>query len=726
MKEDYADYFVRIQDEISAEAKKRVNWPIFDRDRTTGDEKLIDLFLDCFDHHTQWTDRPPIERFTLLERNARRYVPRDEILVRFIDEHYQSPQILKSPYADAPYKADDFISYDKLCMDVSSNPITADPETSVELGSNTYTYIIGDVGVGKSLFVMSLFRRIAFGNNKIPYQHHDEAGYIVVPVYINVDDKAEENGHLRPIDEAWFEKNLIEQITTRLRSSATLESRSELGRFSDPVGTGFVNRMRKLTQHLARRKLRLTLLVDNVDRYHFHYSKYRFSTKHKYLQREAVVKNLKHLISCLTSRNELGWCGLCVVIVCRDYVHEYLRVGCNDPSEKDREFGRAHKLVLQDDQEVLQARLRLFDEALGVIPLAWIGKTKSEYLEALQSLLANRAVGEKLRPEIELILRLGNHGYRSLVEFVDRLEFNLADSEVFDRLLKRQSKNLPSLYLLNLQRRYSQRAGHFPNLFLVDARAAVPDEFSEAHPEHRPTYWLKYFILKVIAKNKSRRIEQLVRLFSAIGDYDENLVRLAVGSLCSTNDSRCIDVDASGEIMKSEPDLYVTPRGRQLTSPSEAFGEAGVEFCFEFNYLQLVVDDLWLSVPKDWISKVASEYDYAYLIYTGEHYSEKASSMVTKKAQSVIAFAAILASSLRVEMKRMPGLREYLRKHDLLPDMSRVQSALQETCASLYRRVGKSDREIAEFKLYCDDCASSAALLDAFFESVHKKGVMVS
>ncbi|MGZ0079225.1 hypothetical protein [Methylomonas sp. YC3] len=726
MKENYADYFTRIQDAISTEAKKRVNWPIFERDRTTGDEKLIDLFLDCFDHHTQWSDRQPVDHFTLLTRNARRYIPRDEILVRFIDKHYVPPAILKSPYTDAPYKPEDFISYDKLCADIQSNPITDSPENSVELGSNTYTYIVGDVGVGKSLFVISLFRQIAFAGKKVPYQVQDEGGYIVVPVYVNVDDKLEDNGNLRPIDDAWFEKNIIDLITTRLRSNPTLETISELGRFIDPVDTGFVNRIRKLTQHLARRKLRLVLLVDNVDRYHFHYSKYRFSTKYKYLQREAVVRNLKYLISCLTSRNELGWCGLCVVIICRDYVHEYLRAGCNDHSEKDREFGRAHKLVLQDDQEVLQARLRLFDEALSVIPQEWIGKTKNAYLTALQSLLANQDAGERLRPEIELILRLGNHGYRSLVEFIDRLEFDLADTEVFERLLMRQSKNLPSLYLLNLKRRYSQRVGHFPNLFLVDARAAVPDEFAMAHPEHRPTYWLKYFILKVIAKNKSRRIEQLLRLFSTIGDYDEDLVRLVVGSLCSTNDSRCIDVDASGEILRSEPDLYVTPRGHQLISRSDAFGEARVEFCFEFNYLQLVVDDLWLSIPNDLITSIASEYDYAYLIKRGDEYSKYASLMVTTKAKSVIAFAAILASSLRTEMKHMPRLREYLKKNELLPDMNRIQETLLDTCTGLYRRVSKSDdTEIAELKKYFDQCASKAESLDAFFDNVQKKGVTV-
>lgn len=731
MADEFSDYFVRVQDVLKSSATAaQVNRPIFSVERDSKTEKLIALFLDCFDHHTQWTDALPVDSFQLLTPSARRFIARDQILVRFIDKYYRQPKILKSPHIDPPYDVEGcFLSFDELLRDIQSNPITANPQASLELGSNTYTYLIGDVGIGKSLFMMYLFRKVIFNGNSAPYSSPDECGYTVVPIYINVDEESTRFGKLAELSDAWFSEHVVDEIKSRFQASEYLETVSEINKFQDPGGS-FVNRARKLTQHLARRKFRLLLLIDNVDRYHFQYSKYRFSDKYKYKQREAVIANLRRLISCFTSRRELGWCGLCVVLVCRDYVYEYLRIGCADPSEKEREFGRAHKLVLEDGHFVTRARLELFEEGVKSIPPALIGNAGAEYLKALRTLLepsldpSDERAG--LRPEVELILRLGNHGYRSLVEFLDKLEFNLSDQVVFSRLLERQRKNLPTLFLLNLRRRFSQSVGHFPNIFLVDSQVSIPEEFEDAHQKHVPTYWLKYFILKTVINHRSRRVSELLRLFSKIGSYEEHLVRLAIGSLCSTNDSRCLDVDAKIEVScNTDPVVFATPRGVQLVSPSDTFGDAGLSFCFEFNYLQLVVDDLWLYLPRGYAEKVVVELGYDYLIDGSETYGERAWLMVRAKAYATIVLCTILSAALRSELKRMPSLRDYLSKHKLVPDMNVVRQGLLDTALDLYRIFHRSSSDREELMQHFEQNKAKDDELEKLFDRIIKMKLLV-
>lgn len=721
---DYSDYFRRVQDCVSHETKRRAGFPLIQRD-SYSHERLINLFTDCFDHHNEITDKAPISSFTLLKTRARRFVPRDEILVRFIDKHYKPPRILRSPYQSPPFADDHFMSMDDLCDDIQTNPITSDPATSLELGSNAYTYLLGDVGYGKTLFISALYRRLVFRGATEPYSIKDDDGYTVVPIYVNVDSRPQIGAGLPEIDSAWLEKHVVDHTISRLRAHQRLEAVSDIAHFNDPEGTGFANRMRKLTQFLAQRKVRLVLLLDNVDRYHFHYSKYRFSQHYKLRQREAVVKNLCKLISYVSDRGELGWCGLCVLFVCRDYVYDYLRNGCFDRSEFERDFGKPHKLVATEDGEVIESRRRLFVEALDSIPDDRLGYSREACLAAVDSLFDMTPDGLRMRPEINLVRRLGHHGNRSLVDFVGRLELNCVDNEVSDRLLRRQPKNIPTLYLLNLRRGFSQQTGHFPNLFLVDARVSIPDEFHLAHSAHRPTYWLKFLILKVISKFRSRHVSDLVRLFSVNGAYSEDLVRLSIGSLCSTNDSRCLDVDPASEITGSDPEVFVTERGKQLVAPSDAFGDVGLEFCFEFNYLQLVVDDPWLSIPLDYMSLIVSDLNYEYMTKRGSAYSQGSTEMVRHKAKAVMAFVAILKASLKHDLGRMPKLKQYLEREDLVPDLDAVQRGLLQTCKNLFARIGR-ESELPDLVSYWEGLRINEVQLDEFFATIDREDVLVS
>lgn len=715
--EDFHDYFVRVQDCIPQNVQKLALADIRDGHLTGDPLRLTNLFIDCFDHHTECASRERTEKLTYAP-TTRRFIARDEILVRYIDRWYVPPTIFDG-FKD-PTDVENNVqtkTYNELCEELTSFPITGDPTKSLELGSNTYSYLVGDVGVGKSALVSSIYRTVLFDGP-------GHGGYKVIPVHIDVDAKPDPAGNLHQINDAWFLKKLQDAMN-QLRSLPTsLSTKFELQKLNFDNEETYITRYRRLAQHLAIRNFRLLFLLDNVDRYHFHYSRYRFSNNYSHEQRESVLSNLQHLIDVFTSKDGLGWCGLCVAFVCRSYVYQYLRSNCDDQSRKDREFGCVFTLDVDDPYNVVSSRMRIFQEACEVVLKVKSSIPAEEYRLALQSFFGIENSEHALRPEIELVRQLGHHGFRSLVGFFDGLRLDLSQHDIFARLTHNQTKNLPLLYMLRIRRRYSESAGHFPNLFLNDSQVFVPEKHIQAHVPHRPTYWLKYFILKYVVALKHRRFSQLKRLFVKLGGYDDSLFRLALGGLVSTNDSRCIDVDSTTEIAgSSDPELFATARGLQLVSSSNPLVASNIDFCFEFNYLQLVVDDNWIAIPKIVATDVISTLEYSYLFAPDGRYGEKAVEMVSRKIQSVLIFVKMLSSALAVELQHKHQLRDELRAVGAIPDMKAIEKNLDAVFAEILSRFNSPQ-----------DSKSSALTLPIhiesklieFFESVYKNNVVVA
>lgn len=714
--EDFHDYFVRVQDQIPQNVQRMITADIRDGHLVGDTLRLTNLFIDCFDHHTECTSRERIERLTYAP-TPRRFIARDEILVRYIDRWYVPPTIY-SGFKD-PADTENGVetkAFNELCDELVSSPITSDPAKSLELGSNTYTYIVGDVGVGKSALVCALYRKILFDGPGLD-------GYKVIPIHIDVDEKPDPAGNLRQIDDAWFLKKLEDTLNQLKSIPAALSAKFEVQKLSFDAEESFVSRYRRLAQHLAIRKFRLLFLLDNVDRYHFHYSRYRFTKDYSHEQRESVLLNLQHLIDVFTSKDELGWSGFCVAFICRTYVYQYLRSNCDDQSRKDREFGSVFTLDVDDPYSVVGSRMKIFREACESVLKVKASIPAEDYQRVLVGFFGLENTERALRPEIELVRQLGHHGFRSLVGFFDGLRLDLSQHDIFARLLQKQTKNLPLLYMLKIRRRYSESAGHFPNIFLIDSQVSIPERHSQAHVAHRPTYWLKYFILKYVAAAEHRRFSQIHRLFVKQGGYDNDLFRYALGSLVSTNESRCIDVDPTTEVAgSSDIDIFATPRGVQLVSPSKAFGTPTVDFCFEFNYLQLVVDDNWMSIPKLVATDMISSLDYSYLFAPDAKYGERAAEMVARKSRSVLLFVKVLASALKSELQHKHQLRDELQAAGLIPNMDAVEKHLEVVFSEIAVRFRDAPQETVVEPTLPIRIDSA---LDEFFDSVYKKNILV-
>ncbi len=717
--EEFADYFSRIQDLISRKTRDVAAIEI--RTGKQGEQgKLQNLFVDCFDHHTACTNK---EQAGVLQLSAdeRRFISRDSIIARYLDHWYLPPTIVRGFVPPGEEVSNqNSLSFNEFCGEITSFPITGDPSKTPTLGSNTYSYLVGDVGEGKSALIAASYRKILFDRD----DHH---GFKIIPIHLNVDAKPDTHGRLPQINGPWFEAKL-QEIKDQIKGLPDEASRrADLSVFRIDENDSYISKFRSLARHLAVRKVRLLIYLDNVDRYHFNYSKYRFVEEFAGEQRDSVVNNLQHLIEQFTSPNALGWCGFCIVFSCRRYVYQYLRSACDDQSRIDMEFGSAFTIHVDDHYRVIRSRLNLFEEAVGSVLKVRSNIPGEEYLNTLASLFSMQGVEGPLRPEIELISRLGHHGLRSLIGFIDALKLDASEREVFSRLLTRQTKNLPIMYMLKLRRRFGQGVGHFPNIFLVDSQVARPIRYLSAHQPHRPTYWLKYFVLKYLSKYESRRFSQLQRLFVKIGGFDDHLFRLVLGSLTSTNESRCIDVDPMTEVNGvCDPELLITSRGRQLVSASPLFGNTSVDFCFEFSYLQLIVDDVWISVPKDLGPRIACELDYSYLFAPDKLYGERAAEVVKSKASSVYLFSRVLAASLKFEERHRHHFFEILRKEHVCPDFIAINQHLMRSVSDIESNMKFRQRELSlQFEAGTETVATDRAL-DEFFERVHKSGVLVA
>jgi hypothetical protein len=716
---NYHDYFSRVQDIVPKEIRDLEGFDIVN-DSEDHKSKLVNLFVECFDHHTKCTSQPMQTELEYRE-TERRFISQDSLLTRYLDKYYFPPTIIKGyrPKNEI-IGPESRLTFNQLSDTLINFPITADPLQTNKIGSNTYSYLIGDVGAGKTSIICALYRNILF--NKL-----DPSGYKVIPIYINVDHSQKGDGTLVKIDQIWFD-NFVNKIKEQLDSvPESYKKNIKILDFQDNKNDTYVIRLRALTTWLAAKKIRLMIFFDNLDRYHFHYTKHRFTKEFSGEQRSSVIDNLSHLIGEVTSDDSLGCCGLCIAFVCRSYVYKYLRSSCEDQSKVDAEFGRVFTVEVEDPFSVLNSRMNLFEEAIGIVSKHNPKLDLVNYQHVLLALLRFKTSSDELRPEIDLIAKLGHHGLRSLVGFIGALRLDLTEVDAFTRLLSKQIKMLPILFLLKVKRRFAQNNNHFPNIFLIDAQVAIPEKYKSAYESHKPTYWLKYFILKYIENKKSVKFEQLRRIFVIDGGYEDSLFRLVVGSLTSTNESRCIDIDPTSELSGvTDCELFLTRRGIQLVTPTSAFGGATIDFCFEFAYLQLVLDDSWLSLPEFVANEIISDLSYAYFFDADKPYGLAAEKMVNAKSLKTSKFCQILDAALKSEEKQHPTLFKLLRSLSLIPNMLLIQSDLRASVLSIEQAMKLKTISDTSSIFPSDDRINSLNIkLEDFYKAVRQNKIEV-
>lgn len=695
---NYSDLMTRGEQILSSLELSDYKQPLSIGGSSLEDRALVNLYRDCFAPHVTEYFGAPGDKL-VLSRMVDRLIAADNLTHYFLRNHYKIPKIY--PTADTNYDSTQLspIDFEDFKEVVTINPIQAVNETSFEIGTNKVSYLIGDIGVGKSTLVSRLL--MDFKTSVVV----DKDEFSIIPILYDFEIryKVENSDSLRSIESSfWYD--LYDLTYRAVSENSNLADRCNLEKiyrcFSDDETAKpsiVIHHLRQLIHHFARFKIRVFYIFDNLDGYHYAYTKHSFFKGHTDEQFESVRDNIAALVKEFNYK-DLWTSGLDVIFVCRRYLYDYL--SCfSDVLPKDAHFS-VFQIAKVPTQTVVESRFDLFENAVEVVhEKNKTTKTQKfqEYMDHLRGLLTLQSTAKVVReahsPVLKALGELGHNGHRSVVRFLSALTLRYQDSDAMKRLFDQQPHLLLILYITNNYKRFSQEQSHFPNLFLCDAVVSPKRGINDVYMTHRHTYWLKYLICKFIDA-KSKRNEwvtgdQLIAEFTVKEEtgefsYEPHLVKLALGSLCTTNEYSCIDINYSGHDAAQGLGacrLSLTPRARFLLSHNtHIFQDAHAgEFCFGFHYLQLAVDDKLLALPKQWADKLFTHANYSYLYFDDAPYSSAAKQVLSSKFEAVIYFLKVLQMYCQIEQASRPRLFDKLKYLHALPDFKNLWVQLFKT-----------------------------------------------
>lgn len=626
----YRDYFTRSEDnkdfDISLYKSKITS--------SIADQRKANLFKDCFSNHVDFI----CQNVTKLEFNIdskSRYITRDNLSSYFINNIYKIPDITK-------FSTGEKCDFEEFLIEFIENSFASKKESNkFNLGSNRLRFIVGKVGEGKSAFIKKII-------SVIKQKKRDfDSEYELLPIYINLEDRFNYGFEPKPL-KGEFLPELYNKIYEEARNCENEIDFKELNGIN-PINQSILA-LKLIISELKAQKVRLLIFIDNLDFYHYYYARYSFFPKYNKQQERAINDNIMWLLSIFNSSEYLGHMGLNILFAARQYVYEDLATKA-DGTETDITTTDAIKISVPSEEIIFNTRFELLSNAIDVVEknMHGAGRDLREIFEALQTKLLSGKFNMTSKSPIKIINSLGQHGNRSLVAFFSGLNVTYLDFELIDRFLIRQVSTLYILYFNNIYKKYTQNQNHFPNLYLVDCLVMDGKDFEDAHQPHMHTYWLKYFILKTIVNREKIKFNEIMDMFCAVGDYDDHLVRHVVGSLCTANEFRCAEVDYDETCKNLETyKIRPTERGRRLYSKTN-----GIEVCLDFEYLQTVIDDYWLSLPNQCCDSIyLPKANYSYLYYASSKYINASIDTVLMKAEAILNFIKVLEAAYLIEIKQ--------------------------------------------------------------------------
>jgi hypothetical protein len=645
--------------------------------------KYQTLFADAFGHHEAHNLDTPAD-LELQFSSVRRVITNDSLSSYFLDKLYRPPKIYLT--GNTPVNAVDERTFGFFLQSISEDPRTRSDRAADAEGSNLLSLLIGDVGTGKSLLLCKAIRELKREERAKATDPNNKR--VLLPVYYSFEKHMNGDGRrLRDIDDTFY-KTLADAISTTVAQTSYVQRR-----LSHPQSTGSPSETTgavqfvELVRRLSMSDVRLLLVLDNLDGYHYHYSNYAFFPKYHQAQLASVQRNITGLTSAFADGENFGMLGLAVLFAARRYVYEEC-MHSRDPVSNVAFSGAVFQLEDVDESTVVSSRLALFETAIAKIEseprLRVHGEDYRKTLDRIKLWfnLEERALHpiqrmEKADGVLRTLRQLCHQGNRGLVSFLSSLRIDHRESAaLIERFFWDKPHTLVLLYIANLHERYSQSQSHFPNMFLVDAVVMKDPDYALAHLPHKHTYWLKYLIQAYVSSRPRGVVStsDLRRQFVKNGGYEDFLFEFALGSLASSREARCL------EPVPSEKDIpqFVSamPRGAYLVSK---WGDYRVPFSFSFTYLQLVVDDPLMSYPSCIASEVyLPEENLRYLFSDKVSYGRMNPVYLEKKMKAVLAFILVLEASLEVEREHRKALFEGLERtsNQIVPDFSAIKKDL--------------------------------------------------
>ena len=418
--------------------------------------------------------------------NETRLVQKDNLDAFFLRKLVVTPQITCTANENDVDKMDAIVSFDTFQKEITESPRgnkKIDDQTKSE---NRIRYLIGDAGIGKSLAVLKVV-------DKIREHTTDAFGYTIHPIYLDLhtDRKWQENPPFKSV------QMTIKHIASEMNLALPLELRLDLEQLSnnDENSDELDNIVQGLSDRLSASKITPFIVIDNADRFYFENAKYRFFQEYARKRDWQLEDTFVALVDRFVAESSLGKISASVLFVCRRYVYSHcLRISDGaDPSGPIRRDHKVYQVMPIDHQLLLKSRTQLITAASEAVQ----GKYRNakmfidradHIVRRLDRLQNERFYGK--RSILTTLRGLVHQGHRSWLQFLAALPIDVGPgAEVADRLFD-SPYLLLRLYMTNMHKRYTQKQGHFPNLFLNDAKVFPDSQFEDVHREHTHTYWL--------------------------------------------------------------------------------------------------------------------------------------------------------------------------------------------------------------------------------------------
>lgn len=534
--------------------------------------------------------------------------------------------------------------------------------TAPSPAENRLFFLIGEVGCGKTTYVHHLL--VSNAGTWFSSTH-------VWPVKIDLFTRHSEDApsaidfvdllHTHLLEQLDHSADLLDLKDERTRFRAFLSPPFEL--FDKPTAIwNFVSAYRRLTgRHLF-------LVFDNLDFLFHRYDMETFFQKGQDEYRKMIRFCRRLVSSFLPGRSPLSHLGANILFVMRTDSYAALPIANEELPEANLLLtNRVFELAMPDWQAVLDSRLKLLDWALGQVHTPGLRQTLSDQTEVLRTEITGKS--SRWKALLCHLQAIAAYGLRDLMIFLQHYSW-LEDRTLVparaDHPLYRIMDHYPVgliAFMLQGKRLYSQLHSRTPNLYVTNNQV---DILLDSHPPH--SYWLKRLLLLYIRHHNGRAVRPVDVLRTFIQDgsgYPDPLVRACLGSMSMASASCLIKVIRT----PVRDGRVVVISNLELTSRGIHFLE---KLCDRFFYLQLIVDDFLLPIPK----AVEREFafadpilDYSHLVATWEEYGVRSKELISAKALQARQFLIILDEALKCEGERYQRVFDALRSSGVpIPD----------------------------------------------------------
>ena len=659
--------------------------------KTQENERLLKYIKLVFNHQKAVYD--------IEEKNWKEELQEKKIAKQFYEKYYNETYLLQDGNQSK-------VSISKFVEDIFFDRSKGN--------KNNLNFLLGKVGVGKTSLINNIItnhKKFKLTENRIWLVRLDfttalldtyfEESFLLNKLVDKTKDVIKKRFYHDLDDNLRTKFTKLETKTINYLKSLDSKEKNDFYKDLSMKFADFVVSFFEVTQN------KLVIIIDNIDAaYHQSEIGYFQETDDSFIEGVfALIATFLH------GHDTLGGLYANIIFVMRNDTYNFIKGIAKTSGQPVNVF--PYRIVEPDWDEIINKR---FDFLTFVIETYEKKNVKpfKELAKEMYHFIVKDIKKEKTL--INQIRNITNFGLRDLMDyFAKYIWISYNGSTKIDRLMKQQHVGLIA-YFLGGKRLYSGREGKVPNLFSGYL-------FSDKNTNNENVaYWLKYLMISYVNVCNGRKEVvtdlTLKSIFCGEKGYSQEIVNNCLDQLCDSNTSNIFHVKKYYKARSFTKEIVITKRGQYILD----------NYAFIFSYLQLIIDDPDLYLPrlfyksdfkdtfvtnKDYAYLFSADRDYTYLLEDQVNYTTEAKKMIETKGKAVYFFLVVLKEALEAEKKMFPKVFELLEIMEVsIPNMNNIINRLYDELEI----IDKSLRFTTDFNSYRRECESKANKIKDFME----------